>query len=297
MAGGALRAPAIIYTAAQSDAVRENVTMIGDNKVDPTSFLARRVIPAGISIAVSQTSRPFFRYKPGFNFELRRALLENLVLAGNVSVDAMIGSNDECFVAGALAIDGNPVKFQLGLSRYAIGGLVFEKAAATAIVFSAAHVVTAAKYGAILVQISNAGVVSSKITGATQTTAMAYTTLAAAIAALPVADAGKRAIGYITVLAGVGDWTANTSNMTNGSGATTVVFNTNAATVTSALGAAIIAVTGTVVEGVLNSDQTTVRGDRHQTLYLFYTSDGAGALTNGHCIVEISARRLAGQGS
>lgn len=128
-------------------------------------------------------------------------------------------------VKGGLAIDAVPEKFKTTATAfYKVAGAQYTKAAATAIVFSAAHPVTASKFGAILVQINAAGTVSTKITGATQTTAQAFATAAAALAALPMPDAGNVALGYIQIAAKAALWTANTDDMTNGSDLTTAAF-------------------------------------------------------------------------
>ena len=124
-----------------------------------------------------------------------------------------------------LAIDAVPEKFATanrGVIQY--NGERPGKAATTANVFTANHVVTASKYGSILVQITPAGVISTKVTGATQTTAMAYDTAAAAIAAVPTATAGNVAIGYILVNNNAGTWTANTDDLTDASDVTSATF-------------------------------------------------------------------------
>jgi hypothetical protein len=102
-----------------------------------------------------------------------------------------------------------------------LNGETFGKAATTALTFSAAHVVTASKFGAILVQITPTGTISTKVVGSPQ----AYTTAAAALAALPAADAGNVAMGYIAIAAKAATWTANTDDLTNGSDLTTASFN------------------------------------------------------------------------
>lgn len=129
-----------------------------------------------------------------------------------------------------LTIDAAPEKFKTTLTALAImGGAVVTKAAATAIVFSAAHPVTASKFGVILVQMDASGTVTTKITGATQTTAMAYNSAALALAALPAPDANKIPLGYIAIAAKAALWTANTDDMTNGSDLTTATFVDSAA--------------------------------------------------------------------
>lgn len=128
---------------------------------------------------------------------------------------------DALRVSGALARSATAEKFKTtATAYYTVGGATFTKAATDNLTFSLAHVVTALKWGAILVQINAAGTVSTKVVSATQ----AYNTSALAIAALPAADAGNAVLGYITINADSGDWTANTDDMTNGSDLTAATF-------------------------------------------------------------------------
>src|SRR6185503_2367133 len=131
-------------------------------------------------------------------------------------------------VSGALAISAvSALKFKTTATAYfMIGGKVLSLAATDNIVFSAAHVVAANKYGIVLIQVDSAGAVTTKVPGATQTTPMAYADAASALAVLPQPDSGKAALGYITLdnHSNAGTWTANTNNMTNGSGITAAAF-------------------------------------------------------------------------
>lgn len=123
-----------------------------------------------------------------------------------------------------LAIDSTPEDFQVRGFTYRIAGVTYFKAAQTSISFSAAHVVTANGWGAILVQINAAGTISTLIGETTQTTAMNYGSAALAIAALPAPAAGNVAVGYIVIEADAGNWTANTDDMTNGGDLDTATF-------------------------------------------------------------------------
>lgn len=145
-------------------------------------------------------------YRTGFN-DLRSYLSDGVLQHGTLTIDAV------------------PEKFKTTTVLYwRRNGIQFTKAATTAIVFSAAHPVTASKFGIVLVQITDAGVISTKIPGATQTTTMAYNTAPLALAALPAVDAGNTAIGYIAIAADAGGWTANTDDLTDGSDLTTAAF-------------------------------------------------------------------------
>ncbi len=126
---------------------------------------------------------------------------------------------------GTLAIDVVPEKFKTTTIAYwRRGGIQFTKAATTALVFTAAHVVTANKFGIVLVQINDAGTISTKTPGATQTTAMAYDSAPLALAALPAVDAGNVALGYIAIANNAGTWTANTDDLTAASDITSATF-------------------------------------------------------------------------
>jgi hypothetical protein len=124
-------------------------------------------------------------------------------------------------VDGNLAIDAVPEKFKTSqVLAYFLNGVLRTKAATTALVFTAAHTITAAKFGCILIQIDAAGNISTKVVASPQ----AYDNAPAALAALPAADAGKIAIGHIAIENNAGDWVANTDDLTNGSDLTTAAF-------------------------------------------------------------------------
>lgn len=125
---------------------------------------------------------------------------------------------DAVLQAAGLAVDATAEKFKTtAIFVWKRNGIQFTKAATTAIVFTANHVVTASKFGIVLVQITDAGVISTKTPGATQTTAMAYDSAALALAALPAVDAGNKMVGYIAIENNAGTWTANTDDLTDGS--------------------------------------------------------------------------------
>lgn len=121
-----------------------------------------------------------------------------------------------------LAIHSTPEQFKT-TNRFVgrLNGETFGKAATTALTFTAAHVVASSKFGVILVQITPTGTISTKVPASTQS----YTTAALALAALPAADAGNVAVGYIAIAAKAATWTGNTDDLTNGSDVTTASFN------------------------------------------------------------------------
>lgn len=125
-------------------------------------------------------------------------------------------------VDGNLAISATAEKFKTTqTAAFMIGGVSHTKAATDNLTFSDAHVITASKFGVILIQINAAGTVSTKVPASPQ----AYDNAGAALAALPAADAGNVALGYIAIENNAGDWTANTDDLTNASDVTTAAFN------------------------------------------------------------------------
>ncbi len=124
-------------------------------------------------------------------------------------------------VDGNLAISATAEEFKTTqTAKYAIAGVEYSKVATDNLTFSAAHVVNATKFGIVLVQINAAGAISTKVPASPQT----YNNAGLALAAKPAPDAGNVELGYITIAAGAGNWTANTDDMTNGSDLTTAGF-------------------------------------------------------------------------
>lgn len=126
--------------------------------------------------------------------------------------------NDGMLAHGTLLISGTlPEDFKTTTTViFTLSGVAYAKVAEDDLDFSAAYTVNTGAaagtlWGAFLVQTTSAGVISTKAVGADQ----AYASEAAAIAALPSADALNVAIGYITVNANEADaWVANTDDLT-----------------------------------------------------------------------------------
>jgi hypothetical protein len=154
--------------------------------------------------------------------------LTNRAFAGTAG--ALIEGTDHLrdgLIAKATLIKDVTTAEQFSTSTTATGrikGVTFTKAAAVDLTFTAAHVVTASKFGAILVQCTAAGTISTLVGEATQTTAMAYNTGPLAVAALPQPAAGNIALGYILIENNAGTWTANTDDLTDASDVTAATF-------------------------------------------------------------------------
>ncbi len=133
------------------------------------------------------------------------------------------GADNGAINTPAIAIGSTAERVANGLFYYRLGGTNYSKdAVAAGSVFSAAHVISASKYGAIRIFINAGGDVSSDVPLATQ----AYIT---ALAAITAANAitiptGKIQIGLIVIQNDASLWTANTDDLTNASDVTTATF-------------------------------------------------------------------------
>ena len=152
------------------------------------------------------------------------ASVRSLIAAVSTHVEY---SGDGVLQHGTLAIDAVPEKFKTTTVLYWRRlGIQFTKAATTALVYSSAYTINTAaaagiKWGAFIVQVTDAGVVSTKAVAANQS----YASEAAALAAIPAVDAGNTRIGKITVAAKTGAaWTATTDDMTALSDCTSTTF-------------------------------------------------------------------------
>ncbi len=125
-------------------------------------------------------------------------------------------------IGAALAIGSTTDEYSFGAFTAVVDGRQFDVALDATKTLTAAHIVTALLFGVILVQSTPAGVVTTKVTLATQ----AYTTAALALdAALAEgADAGNVLIGYIEIEADAGTWTGDTDDLIAAGDLTAVAF-------------------------------------------------------------------------
>lgn len=257
--------------------------MVGDRKMDPASLTIQKRDRFALVPAVSKTERPFAVIRPGAKFEVDGADLQTIDETGAVTgIVRIVAQSDAIVTLPVFAVDATPEKYDITAFIARVGGIFVEKAATAAGLFTANHVITANKYGAILFQMTNAGVISTKVVATPQ----AYNDAASALAALPAADAGKLAIGYLAIHNNAGDWVANTDDLTNGSDLTTAAFTAYPVTARDCLSAAMAAADGTYVEGALNATLANRRGTAVEDIVCFYTSDGTGALVNGSLMVK-----------
>lgn len=150
---------------------------------------------------------------------------DDLVAASDLEAfDLVPALPDRVLSDVALAYDvAEPEDFNVTEFTAAFAGVKITKAAAAGIDFSAAHAVTASKFLAILVGMTAAGTVSTRvplIDGRSQTSAQGFDSFDLAVAALPTPAAGVLPIGMIVIEADSGGWTANTDDMIAGSDCT-----------------------------------------------------------------------------
>lgn len=137
-------------------------------------------------------------------------------LAGIVNALVAYAAGDGVLTKAGLDVGATPEEVETNAAIvYRIGGELFSAAIDSGFAFSAAHVVTAEKFGAVLVQVDASGTFATKVGEATQTTAMAYDSADEAVAALPDPDADHVAVGHIIIEADSGNWVANTDSLTD----------------------------------------------------------------------------------
>lgn len=255
---------------------------ITDDKIAPDAGIGRETVAVPLNPATSLTTRQVAVIRPGYPFYVEGLAVSCSTKAGTVTVNARIVGANAIITAPTFSVHSTPEQMAATISRFRVGGKYVEKAAATAIAFSAGHIVSASKYGVILIQTDNAGTLSTKVPASTQ----AYNSAALAVAALPAADTSKLALGYVIIAADSGGWTAITDDLTDGSDLTTATFVSLTA-VGSLMTGAITPVGFERVAGTM----TTTRSDRltndaTKEILVTVTTDGSGALTNGLLVVS-----------
>jgi hypothetical protein len=242
--------------------------------------------------AVAQTNEVFAVWEGGFPWVLKalKAYAKDVTVV--VSITAKRVGPEGILVAPATIAEAvDTAHLAIAAAKYRAASTIVEKAAATDQAYTAAHVVTALKFGIVLFQVDAAGTYSTKVPAATPTTAMAFDTDALALAALPVADAGKTAFAYAIYEADAGNWVANTDDHSTDLTAFTVTILDAAQDLVTA---ALEFVAGKLVSAELE-EFATLRAARTEALVLMYTSDGDGALTNGFVEAVLRAYGLNGE--
>lgn len=262
--------------------------LIRDKHIDPSAKFHNRVLPIALTIATGLTDAVIHLVKAPFDFKILRAAIYARLYTATASIRVVLSKAEGIVVkCTSLAIATTVTSFRTnGTLTYLAGGLVKTKAATDNIAFTAAHATSAAnKWMAILVQIDAAGAVSTKVSAATQ----AFDTEAAAIAALPTADALKVAIGYITVMNTAAAFTCNTTALNAG----TVTDNYYVYAERLAFAAAN-PIAGQEVVPALSATAVDTEIEDDEYLVVLCTSDGTGALTNATLNLNVRPHNLRG---
>ena len=159
-----------------------------------------------------------------------------------------------------VAIGSTPENVATSAFQFMIDGVAELKAAVTVgTAFTDADTIntgaaSGSYWGAWLVQIAAGGTITTHSVGADQV----YADEAAAIAALPAAEAGNLAIGYVTVNAKDDvDWVAATDDLTDGSDCETATFYSAATDIPAAI-ADTVSATASAPAAVTASDPAAV---------------------------------------
>lgn len=259
-----------------------------DKNIVKTSKFVKRYRNLAINPAVALTNKTIRLIKMDHKEKFLGANVYCRAITVDATVDLRLVGLCDRIIPAILAIDAVPEKFKLitNTVEFTLDGVVKSKAPATAIAFSAAHVITANKWGAILVQIAANGTVSTKVAASPQ----AYASEAEALAALPDADASRTALGYIMINNNAGDWTAQTDDMTDASDVTTATFNNYG--VRAPLTGAITPLALQVVDGVVSETSADINILEDDMIAVIATTDADAALTDGALEIVTRSRTL-----
>lgn len=273
------------------------------NGVGFTPITSLQCIHAPIVCAVALTSQPVAMIAPyggasGWRLERARYFHQALTAGFAVSGFKVRPGTNEGVVRGnpTFAVSATAERFKTTVAITGYNGTVFVKKAATDnLTFTAAHVITAAKFGIILIELDDDGTVDTRVPASTQ----AYNSAALALAqlaALKTASlaAGSIPIGYIEIENNTGDWTANTDDLTDASDVTTAAF-TNFSDVKVLTGAAVtewqvidtftdaaaFTLTAPAIATAATSPAATATGTSADAIAVLVTTDADGANLNG----------------
>jgi len=196
---------------------------------DPAGAFATAAKSIAVGAGANATAAGAVQLGEGTNSTANSLQFQDTRIPTETQYNALVNFLDSGILVNAdLAISATAEKFKTtATAYYFVDGYPVAKAAEDNLVFSAAYTINAATgagalWGAFLVQGNKAGTISTKAAAADQV----YETEDEAVAALPAADAGNTALGYIVVNANDGaDWTANTDDMTDASDCLTTTFH------------------------------------------------------------------------
>jgi hypothetical protein len=269
--------------------------MIRDVGIQPGAGAAEHHRPVRLITATTQTNVIADIVQLGHSFTVEQVGGYCSALAGAVTAQVGVVRPGTVFTSPTLAIATTKTAFQVAafsaLGSLIGGGLppIIRKGAENNIAFSQAFVVgtgTGQHWGAVRIQMTSAGVVSTKV----RSLALAYPSEALALADCPAADADKVNLGTITIRsANNATFTAGTDDLDDTAAAATVNYN-NADGFVVVTQAAVTFAAATVARPAMVAGSPGARGCSQPggLVVTRYTSDGSGALTQG--VVDIKYR-------
>lgn len=268
--------------------------MIKDVAMNAGGGTAEKHRAVRLVTAVAQTDLITDIVQIGTSFTVERVMGYCSAETGAVTADVSVVRPGTVFTSPTMAIGTDVKDFQVAafsaLGKITTAGVlptIVRKAAQDNIAFSQAFVIgtgTGQHWGACRVQMTSAGVISTKVSGL----ALSFPSEALAIADAPAADSDKINLGTISIrTANNAQFTAGTDDL-NGADVATVNYNNADGLVPVAADIAFVALTAVSPTITAGGPQNRGVSQPGGLIVTRYTSDGTGALTNG--LVDITYR-------
>lgn len=283
---------------------------IVDNKVSPAAGIAKKLLTLGITSAIDQTKTILDIIQIPYSFAVERVGVYASAVTDVVTADVRIVPrlpNGSLLDAAVLTIGGTKHYFKINAAIRALGPLSIAPAVSPALLykaitdnnhFSSAFTINAAAaaglfWGAVRVQVTLAGVVSTKVVSADQV----FATEAQALASVPASDNGLIDLGTITIQTKTAEaFTANTTDLDDATAVNVTHYNSRATSASSVLTGEVAFVATEKVFGVpkaqISDRCAPVLGG---LLVVDYTSSHTGVLVNGKVDVDYRPYPMAGE--
>lgn len=268
---------------------------VTDSKLDPNAEAAVDELVKEIVTAINLAGIAVFIHQ--FRTKARKITgVEAFArtVAAAITFDVGLVQPGTCLDAPTLGAAGNNtgIKQTNAVRSVAPDGTYRNKAITDNMAFSLNHTINVANaagqfWGAVRIQQDAAGAYSTKVVSADQ----AFAVEADAVNALPLADADKINIGYVTVRTKANvSFTFNVGVITGAGGgandAATVNWNPITSGYASVLTGAVTPVATDIVQGVLQAGLARVVAKKYALLVAKLTTDGTGAATNLHTVIR-----------
>lgn len=284
--------------------------MIVDNKVSPAAGVAKKLLHGLITSVVGQTKAILDIVQLPFGFVVESVGVYCQTVTTGATFDCRlvpVVPTGGLLNAITLTVGGTASNFKINAAIIAVGPLVTSPAVVPPIVyqaitdnnaFSSAFTINVGAasglfWGAVRIQMSTAGTITTKVVSADQ----AFATEAEALVACPQADAGKIDLGTITIQMKTGaTFTAQTTDL-NDTTVNATNYNGRAATAVSVLTGEVSFVSlekvyGTMVAALSDAACASPGG----LLVIDYTTAAStGALLNGRYDVQYRPYPMAGE--